>query len=1524
MNRKRLISALLLCSMVVFPTASFADQIIIGNGQTVTVDSISDSSAPIGGAVYVEAGGTLNTTAGSKFENNISTNPYDGGGAIYNTGGTVNINNNVQFNNNHIDRVYNEADGMSAGGAIASWNSGSVIIDDDVIFNHNGYNSEDYSSEPDTPSWTSGGAIYTDTNWQSQASLTIGKGVEFTENAGGMAGALYMGGTHATIGDGAVFEDNSSSYGNGGAVYIYGGPGVDETTQQMGSDVSFGTTTFESNDSGWKGGAVYNYGDAETSFGDKSQFIGNSASYNGGAIFNSGRVSADDYKATITATNATFSGNHADGDGGAIYNTIDNLTSGTLTAEQYQNNAVIDVSGTFENNSAEGMGGAIFNEGTANVSNATFIGNSAVNGGGAFYNTSTASANLEGVMFQAGNDTVGNDIFNAGSIATTGTNTFASDIYNAETGNIEFNEQNTIAQTSSVSGKGSIVNNGTVNLAGNASGYTGKYSHDSDDAVTTVTGAFYGGESTIEKGTLNWNTTNNPQTGTLKVTGDDTNLNIGTNSTATTQAIGDLVLGTDSSISAEVNTIINSGSSLTLNGGKATLNSDDTWSGTINLSNADSTLTIDNIKEDYTGILNATNGTLDFSGGKFTLNSGSSIEKAVNIVIDQNETFVIKEGVPVTIDNDDEWLGTVSLEGGTLNVSGREEQTTSNGILQTTTGNLNIIDNGDLDIASNSVIKDAVITNIEAGSTLTVKGGETTLNTGDTWAGTVNLTGGKLTVNSVTNGAIYATGGNLILESQNFNVATGSVIEAAVTTSIDENSTLTVNGGTATLNTGDTWNGGVTLNSGTLNIDNSGNIQNSTIQANDGALNITGGTVNVGEGSAIQNEVALNVANNTGIDITTGGVVGVNDNDTLAGTTILNGGTLNYGITNPTATNITANTGYLNLLEDSVLAIQNPSNIADAVVVDIQKGSTLETNANTVFNLNGGNEDPLQNDKWNGLIRNWSGTVNVKEIVNNDTSALQQYGGETNIDSNSQIILDNQLSEVSGGVVNVKNNSTLAAIDASIMRGGDLNVDSTSKFISLDNAFSIDNLNHSGALIGQNNAIEDYTIASNMNIGSTGDNQADFTLDVYGRSNGEGYNDSDRFFADVLKNASDSESATVNIADWNLGGDIFGWDAPIDKHINLGRIFNYNTLEGNVNFTETDKEIFTPIGWYRLNNVGGAGGSYTMDLTRFNPQVYRGQVTTLAQWMNQLAIDDMLFNHSMLLPSFKEEDGGTAYSGMMANRYASTMPQYAPYQYSRKNGGLWCKMYGTFETLQMSQGLNNVGNNAYGTLIGADFGLKELKHGWKFMPTAYIGYNGAHQYYSGLGAYQNGGQAGFLGTWYKNNFIIGGLIYGGVYQNSLDIAGHTDNTFNYFAGAATKLAYNWRFHRDWVLQPNLFLAYNFFGQQNWHSDFGQMGMMSGLLNGINLAPGLNLIWEKETFSIYATLQYMYNLNGAVGGRAGNVDLPHLYMDRGYIQYGIGFTKRFTDRFSGYFQTVFRNVGRTGVGFQLGFNFLLGK
>ena len=172
--------------------------------------------------------------------------------------------------------------------------------------------------------------------------------------------------------------------------------------------------------------------------------------------------------------------------------------------------------------------------------------------------------------------------------------------------------------------------------------------------------------------------------------------------------------------------------------------------------------------------------------------------------------------------------------------------------------------------------------------------------------------------------------------------------------------------------------------------------------------------------------------------------------------------------------------------------------------------------------------------------------------------------------------------------------------------------------------------------------------------------------------------------------------------------------------------------------------------------------------------------------------------------------------------------------------------------------------------------------------------------------------------------MIGTLAYGGIYGNEMNTPRGHEDAFNYFVGSSVKAAYNWRFAKDWSLQPNLLVAYNFFGQQNWHSDFGQMGMMSGMLNGVNVAPGLNLIWEKETFSIYATLQYMYNINQSSGGRAGHVDLPNVHMDRGYIQYGIGANKKFSDKFSGFLQCVIRNVGRTGIGLQGGFQWQLGK
>ena len=379
----------------------------------------------------------------------------------------------------------------------------------------------------------------------------------------------------------------------------------------------------------------------------------------------------------------------------------------------------------------------------------------------------------------------------------------------------------------------------------------------------------------------------------------------------------------------------------------------------------------------------------------------------------------------------------------------------------------------------------------------------------------------------------------------------------------------------------------------------------------------------------------------------------------------------------------------------------------------------------------------------------------------------------------------------------------------------------------------------------------------------------------------------------------------MNVADFNFVG-----LAPIDRQLRF-RVFTANQIDDKVNFTATNKEIFTPIGYYNLQSAGG--GWYTSNMTRYNPQVFRGQVATLASFNNQLMIDDMLLNHVTL------DSERLLAQSKNANIYASTLPQFAPYQYKKEDGGLWYKSYVNFENLSLTQGLK-VGNNSYGSLVGADFPVIKLKHGWRLMPTAYIGYNGAHQTFNGVGMYQNGGQGGLMGTFMKDNFIGSVVAYGGGYNNEMSVAGNTDRAGNWFAGTAAKLAYNFHPTKHFTIQPTAFMSYNIFGRQNWGTDFGSMSMNSGLLNGINVAPGMNFIYAKETWSVYATFQYMYNINEQVGGRAGNVDLASVKMEHGYIQYGLGVTKTWKDRLNSFFQIVFRNGGRTGVGFQLGLNY----
>lgn len=1277
-------------------------------------------------------------------------------------------------------------------------------------------------------------------------------------------------------------------------------------------------------------GGTFNNGDGTTAGTITTDKLTNNGTFNNNSgssiisdeiinndkFINNGSIGSSPDKGTID-NKGTFTNN-----GSIIASTITNETgkefinnSGNeITADSFTNQGSVTNNGTINAGSLNNSSSITGNTGSLTISN-----------GGTISGTiSQKIVSVTGGTLNNENSITANEFNNSATISGSGSLT-------ATTGNNSGNiTQDNVTIKGDYTNTGTITSNDNFTNSGNISGGGGKLIVNkgsnsgsiSQDTLET-SGTFENTGSIIANITNGGTFTNNGTIGTNQNKAEITNNGTFTNNNSVIASA--ITNNADKTFTNAGNvvtdTITNNGTfdgkgSITIGGGEntgtitqnnITINGNFANNGDMTANNSFSN------SADITGggNLNINNGnnTGNITQGEITVdgkltNTGGSISAGS---IANNGTISLENGSSLEITGSDGTLGGIIDAIGT----GNNLAAGNNNV----TGTINIGNSStasDLTLESGNVVADAVV-NITQNGEFKLEGGETTLNSNDTWAGKVSLNGGKLTTNVTQNGILDADTGELTVGSGSLTIGQGSSIAGDVTTEIANGTTLNVNnGGEVTLNSGDNWNGTVSLNGGKLDV--SGLTANGTLHGNSGDLIAGTGNLNIGTGSYIENEVAIQTSGN--INITGEGIVGIDDNDTLDSNSIISlkdNGTLNYGNTKDPSFKIEAESGNLNLLENSKMTIDGSSSIADAVALDIQKNATL-TLASAEINLD-------KADKWNGTIDNQGGTINTDNVTqSSSTAALIQSDGTTNINNTSNITLGEK-SEISGGDINITNNSVLNTVNAHIT-GGNMKIDENSAFVVKNGTFELDKIIASGDGATQNALI--HTMNGERNMSSIGElnitNQANFNIDIHARSNQITSND--QFWVDKM-----TGDGVARIDQWSLNGDIFGWDAPIDRNIVLDHIFmgpDGEALEGNIEITRD--ATLTPIGWYQLNQHGsGAGAFYSLDMIKFNPHVFRGQVTTIAQWQNQLAIDDMLFTHSMVLPSFKDEDGGVASSGLMANRYAATNPLFAPYQYSRKDGGLWYKMYGNFENLNMNlSGLGRVGNNSYGALIGADFGLKELKNGWKFMPTAYIGYNGAHQTYPGVGAYQNGGQAGFLGTWYKNNWIIGGLVYGGIYDNVMNVGGHADNTFNYFAGAATKFAYNWRFHRDWVLQPNFMAAYNFFGQQNWHSDYGQMGMMAGMLNGVNVAPGINLIWEKETFSIYGTLQYMYNVNGAVGGQAGNVGLPQLEMERGYIQYGIGFTKRFTDRFSGYLQAVLRNAGRTGCGFQMGFNFLLGK
>ena len=1249
--------------------------------------------------------------------------------------------------------------------------------------------------------------------------------------------------------------------------------------------------------------------------------------------------------------------------------TLDNLAINTFqTAVNINNGATVNfIGGSYTssvvNSGASDIRGGIFRNyfQTENTSaSTTTSGNVTLNGNitsGSF--TSNGTLNFTGGEIAAAVNTEINDdtTISNGTLTLDSSDTWSTNAditLNSGTLNLDG-----VTQGGTLNATGGSLNlNGTDLTISTGSQIAGAVNTQLNSGSLTVNGT---GSVTLNQGDV-WNVKTTLTNGSLTLDNITQGANASLNATGGSLNLNgtDLTISTGSQIADDVVASLTGGSLTVAQDGSVTINTGDTWNTATNLTGG--TLTIDNVNQGTNASLNATGGNLKLNGTDLTISTGSQIAGAVNTQLNSGSLTVNGTG-SVTLNQGDVWNVKTTLTNGSLAL---DDMTRGNDAsLYATSGNLNL---GAVELVGNDNIGQYVVTTIT--DDVVLNGLNVNVQLDGTGSGADNLAGGSVTVKNgvlslnnlaTTNTAIITDNLKGALTLNNVTLDNDNDYINANLLSIEDN--ITVNKGEIYVQGTDEWDGVINLAGENANL----NLAN-VIQGENGSLNATNGNLTVNNITLTKTEDIIAEAVKTTVagdfTVSNGEVILDGATDVLQqGTITLDGsGNLTMNDLTTTDVNLIAKDGTLNLNNvtldndndyihfDSDVTFNGNLNITKGTV-ELDKNDNLSQASNTIT-LNGENAtlgvDGLATDTTKFNLE--KGTLHIVGdglTLNNADDLIQReihtvVDGDLNINK-GQVYLNND-DEWNEGTIHVATdgslqfenfnksygnvlimdgensltelvNSTVAVVDAGKITDGTINIDNTSSFVVQDGTMNLDTLNSSGVLYALNSTFEDHTI-NNLNVINndftamdnstfTGDAVADFTIDIYARL--RDYNQNSDTFSGEAISALDASGGTVNISDWVLRGNLRRQDAPIDRYYDF-KIFDYDTIADNINITATDKETFTPIGYYRLFSNGD--GSYTLGLTRYNKQVFRAQATTLAQYNNQLAIDDIVTSHFTL-------HNAAAYRN--SNRFAAATPSLGPYLYNQKDGGLWFKSYADIERLSMTQDLN-VHNTAYGAIIGADLPVFDLEDGWKFIPTTYIGYNGAHQSFNDVSAYQNGGQLGFMGTFIKDNFVSSHTVYGGGYYNEMHVDGVSDETANWFWGTAHRAAYNWRIKNHFIIQPTAFISYNMFGEQNFHSEFGEMGMKSGMLNGINVAPGVNFIWADDDWSLYAGVQYMYNINEQVSGRAGNVYLPNLHMRHGYIQYGIGGTKNIKDNLASYAQVMFRNAGRTGVAFQIGLQY----
>ena len=339
------------------------------------------------------------------------------------------------------------------------------------------------------------------------------------------------------------------------------------------------------------------------------------------------------------------------------------------------------------------------------------------------------------------------------------------------------------------------------------------------------------------------------------------------------------------------------------------------------------------------------------------------------------------------------------------------------------------------------------------------------------------------------------------------------------------------------------------------------------------------------------------------------------------------------------------------------------------------------------------------------------------------------------------------------------------------------------------------------------------------------------------------------------------------------------------------------------------------LGYFVFTKGGGASPSTP---GAFNPSVLASPVAAQA---GGFAAMNETFNYA-----FKHSD----YFSMLppvqrlaahyANRYAI---DGTPVHSAMKDSGIWFQPYANFESISLDNG-PSVDVTSYGSLVGGDSEYHPLKNGWGTVTTAYVGYNGSYQSFSGVSTTQNGGVLGLTQTFYKDKFFTALTASAGASVGNSNTMYGNENFAMLMSGVASKTGYNFEFKEGkYILQPSMMMSYTYVNTFDYTNAAG-VGISSDPLHTLQLHPNIKFAANlKNGWQPYAFAGMVWNIMNNTQYTANNIVLPSMSI-KPYVEYGIGVQKTWKDSITGYLQTMIRNGGRNGIALSFGFRWTLGK